>query len=79
MVKFEMIIVGAEDMMLMQTASPTPGSTHVGPHWVTFSGNGELKTDDGYQLKSMAEGVDDETETAYEAEIIVGPTWKVVN
>ena len=27
----------------------------------------------------MADGVSDETETVYEAEIIVGPTWKVVN
>lgn len=79
MVKFEMIIAGTEDIVLMNTASPTIGSTEVGPHFATFSGNGELKHDDYWQLKAMAEGVNDETDTVYEAEIDVGPKWKLVN
>ena len=79
MVKFEMVIAGTEDMVFMNTASPTMGTTEVGPHFVTFSGNGELKPDDYYQLQNMAGGVEDETETVYEAEIDVGPIWKVVN
>jgi hypothetical protein len=36
MVKFSMIIVGAEDTVFMNTASPTLGSIEVGPHYATF-------------------------------------------
>jgi hypothetical protein len=74
-----MDIVGAEDMVFAHTVSPTMGSIDIGPHCVAFSGNGRLSLQDEAQLSTMADQVPDEKKTEYQAEIIVGPEWKVVN
>jgi hypothetical protein len=72
MVKFSMIIVGAEDTVFMNTASSTMGSTDVGQHFVTFSGNGRLTSTDQALLKNLAAQVADAVTVDYQGEIVVG-------
>src|SRR5215216_5699149 len=80
MVKYEMIIVGTEDMVFTKTASNivSVGSTQidVGDHCVTFSG---LTSSDSNHLADLAGQLPDETSVEYQGEIVVGPTWRVVH
>jgi hypothetical protein len=83
MVKYEMIIVGTEDMVFTKIASNivSVGSTQidVGDHCVTFSGNGTLTSSDSNHLADLAGQLPDETSVEYQGEIVVGPTWRVVH
>jgi hypothetical protein len=83
MVKYEMIIVGTEDMVFTKTASNivSVGSTQidVGDHCVTFSGNSTLTSSDSNHLADLAGQLPDETSVEYQGEIVVGPTWRVVH
>ena len=65
MVKYEMNILGTEDMVVTKTASHTVsvGSTQidVGDHCVTFSGNGTLTSSDSDHSRNLAGQLPDQT------------------
>ena len=83
MVKYEMNILGTEDMVVTKTASHTVsvGSTQIDvrDHCVTFSGNGTLTSSDSDHLRNLAGQLPDQTVVEYQGEIVVGPTWRVVH
>jgi F5/8 type C domain len=51
----------------------------VGKHLVTFSGFARLSDNDRSSVGGMARDVDDEDETRFDGEAIVGPLWEKVN